>query len=69
MPDIVIVTSFLALVQSFECYFTGPSFRTFAVLCCGWVMTLGRHTLTHVVRCASVITESQLAPDDEKFHS
>lgn len=53
MPDVLIASSFAELLQVFDVCFTGPSSRTFAVLACGWVLTMGRHTVTSVVRAAS----------------
>jgi hypothetical protein len=53
VPDIAIVPSFLALLQVFESCFTAPTFRTFQVLACGWVLALGRHTVTTAVRAAN----------------
>ncbi|WP_052374037.1 IS701 family transposase, partial [Chondromyces apiculatus] len=48
-----IVGSFLAQLQAFEPLFTASSFRTFQVLACGWVLALGRHTVTTAVRSAN----------------
>jgi hypothetical protein len=53
VPDSAIVASFLALLQRFEPHFTAPTFRSFLVLACGWVMALGRHTVTTAVRAAN----------------
>lgn len=53
MPDTAIVASFLALLQGFETHFTAPTFRTFLALACGWVLALGRHTVTAAVRAAN----------------
>lgn len=55
MPDIVIVPSFLALLQVLEPHFTAPTFRTFLTLACGWVLALGRHTVTSAVRAANAM--------------
>lgn len=53
MPDTTIVTSFLTLLQGFAPCFTGPSFQTFVVLASGWLLTMGRHTVTATVRAAN----------------
>ncbi|AKT41630.1 uncharacterized protein CMC5_058370 [Chondromyces crocatus] len=53
MPDMVIVGSFLAQLQPFASLFTARTFRTFQVLACGWVLALGRHTVTMAVRAAN----------------
>ena len=53
MPDIPIVTSFLALLQAFSPHFTAPTFRTFLTIASGWVLALGRHTVTATVRAAN----------------
>lgn len=55
MPDLVIVGSFVQLLQAFAPCFTAPSFQTFLVLACGWVQTLDRHTVTGVVRAARAV--------------
>lgn len=55
MPDIAIVVSFVALLQSFSEYFTAPSARTFVVLASGWALMMGRHTVTGVVRAADAV--------------
>lgn len=53
MPDTVIVPSFLALLQLFAPHFTQPTCRTFLTVACGWVLALGRHTVTTAVRAAN----------------
>lgn len=55
MPDVVIVTSFLQLVQEFAHCFTRPSFASFCVLASGWVLAMGRHTITGTVRAANAV--------------
>lgn len=64
VPDVVIVPSFLALLQVFEPHFTAPSFRTFLTLACGWVLALGRHTVTSAVRAAN----GSRAPQQRHVH-
>ena len=55
MPDTIIVTSFRVLLQRFAPCFTAPSCRTFAVLASGWVLAMGRHTVTAVVQAANAV--------------
>lgn len=55
MPDTVIVSCFTNFLQVFVPCFTAPSFRTFKVLCSGWVLAMGRHTVTGVVRAANAV--------------
>jgi hypothetical protein len=55
VPDTIIATSFLQLLQVFNVCFTTPSARTFTVLACGWVLAMGRHTVTGVVRAANAV--------------
>lgn len=55
MPDTLIVTSFLTLLQGFAPCFSRPSFETFLVLAGGWVLNLGRHTVTGTIRAANAV--------------
>lgn len=55
MPDTLIVTSFLTLLQGFAPCFSRPSFDTFLVLAGGWVLNLGRHTVTATIRAANAV--------------
>jgi hypothetical protein len=55
VSDPLSVASFLALLQAFEPHFTAPTFQTFLTLTCGWVLALGRHTVTAVVRAAGAV--------------
>lgn len=55
MPDLPIVASFAALLQELWSCFTSPSFGTFQMLMCGWVLNLRKHTVTQVVRAAGVV--------------
>jgi DDE superfamily endonuclease len=50
MPDLFLDSSFWPLLQSFSPCFTQPSFCSFVLLCAGWILTLGRHTVTSVVK-------------------
>jgi hypothetical protein len=55
VPDTAIVASFIALLQAFEPHFTAPTYRTFVTIASGWVLALGRHTVTAVVRAAGAV--------------
>jgi hypothetical protein len=55
VPDTSIVTSFLTLLQGFAPCFTAPSFQTFLVMAAGWVLNLGRHTVTSTIRAANAV--------------
>jgi hypothetical protein len=55
MPDADIVASFSELLQGFSSCFTRPSFTSFVVLACGWVLDLRRRTVTEVVRAAQAL--------------
>lgn len=55
MPDTIIVSSFVALIQGFAPCFTRPTFQTFMVLAGGWVLNLGRHTVTATIRAANAV--------------
>ena len=55
VPETLIVSSFQQLLQAFAPCFTAPSFQTFTVLCCGWVLTMGRHTVTATIRAANAV--------------
>ena len=55
MSDPPTVASFLALLQAFAPHFTAPSYQTFLTIACGWVLALGRHTITAVVRAAGAV--------------
>jgi hypothetical protein len=55
VSDTPSVASFLALLQVFKPHFTAPTYQTFLTLACGWVLSLGRHTITAVVRAASAV--------------
>lgn len=55
MPDTTIVSSFQSLLQGFVPCFTAPSFETFLVLAAGWVLNLGRHTVTATIRSANAV--------------
>jgi hypothetical protein len=53
--DVPIVASFRELLYCFLGCFTAPSFDRFYTLMCGWVLQLGRHTVTGTVRAATAV--------------
>jgi hypothetical protein len=55
MLDVPIVASFSELLHCFVGCFTAPSFDTFHTLMSGWVLNLGRHTITATVRVAGAV--------------
>jgi hypothetical protein len=55
MMNISIVSTFPQLLQAFSPCFTAPSFQSFVVLMSGWVLNLGRHTVTGTVRAAGAV--------------
>lgn len=55
MPDTPIASSFPQQLQFFDRCFTAPSFETFVVLASGWLLAMGRHTVTGVVRAADAV--------------
>src|SRR5687768_12989562 len=48
MPDIILPSTFVALLVAFAPCFQAPSYRTFSLLVAGWVHGLGRRTITAV---------------------
>ena len=55
MHGFIISSSFLACLQPFASCFTAPSYRSFVAMCAGWILCLGRHTITGVMRSAGVV--------------
>jgi hypothetical protein len=60
VPDIPTVSTFPQLLQCFAIWFTAPSFDSFVVLMSGWVLNLGRHTVTGTVRAAGAIEHKHI---------
>jgi hypothetical protein len=61
VPNTPIVSSFVALLQRFAPHFTEPTFRTFLVLACGWVLALGPHMVTTAVRGAAAMGSKHIS--------
>ena len=55
MPDPIIATSFAALLGPFSACFTSPSFVLFRHLVAGWLLCIGRHTVTGIVVAGGLI--------------
>ena len=50
LPD-----SFATYFATFSACFTEPTFRRFATLLTGWILCVGKHTVTGVIRAAGVV--------------
>jgi DDE superfamily endonuclease len=55
VSDALLASSFLPLITAFSDCFTRPSFETFQHLVAGWVLCLGRHTVTGVLKAAGAV--------------
>lgn len=55
MPDPMIAPSFAPLVAFFADCFTAPTFATFQHIVAGWVLCVGRHTVTGVLRASGAV--------------
>jgi DDE superfamily endonuclease len=53
VPDLL-VRSFAPLLLAFQSCFTQPSFRSFWVLTCAWVLCSGRRSLTRIIQSAQL---------------
>ena len=60
MTDLAIVSSFTHLLQAFSACFTAPSFASFEMLMSGWVLNVGRHTVTGTVRAAGALSAKHI---------
>ena len=47
--------SFLGCLSAFQPCFTAPGFRRFQVVMAGWLLCIGKHTVTGVMRAAGVV--------------
>lgn len=61
MSDTPIVASFESLLQVLMPCFTAPSFRSFSILMCGWVLNWRRHTVTQTVRAANAVGSKHIS--------
>ena len=60
MTDVLIVSSFVQLLQVFAPCFTAPSFPNFVALMAGWALATGRRTITGVVRAANAVDSKHI---------
>src|SRR5437899_11588972 len=51
----LLAPSLLPLVAEFSLCFTRPSFETFQHILAGWILCLGRHTVTGVLQASGAI--------------
>lgn len=56
MPEPIIATSFAALLGCFSECFTRPGFAMFQHIVSGWVLTLGRRTVTNVALASGALS-------------
>jgi hypothetical protein len=61
MSDAPIVASFAGLLQAFAPCFTAPSFSSFITLMSGWVLNVGRHTVTQTIQAAGAVNEKHIS--------
>jgi hypothetical protein len=57
MSGPLLAPSFVAMLASFSECFTAPSFVTFRHIMAGWVLCVGKHTVTGVLRASGAIGE------------
>jgi len=55
MPEPIIAESLVALLGGFAGCFTAPSFAVFRHMMSGWLLSIGRHTVTSVIVAAGVV--------------
>jgi len=55
VPHLIIATSFAPLLALFADCFTAPTFGTFCHVVNGWILCLGRHTVTGVLQASGAI--------------
>lgn len=55
MSELGLAASFAPLLAAFSECFTAPSYQTFRYLCSGWLLCMGRHTVTGLIQSAGVI--------------
>lgn len=55
MPDPMLAPSLAPLVALFAPAFTTPTFQTFQHLLAGWILCIGKHTVTGVLRASGAI--------------
>jgi hypothetical protein len=55
VPDLMLAPSLVPLVALFAPCFTAPSFVTFQHVVAGWILCLGRHTVTGVLQSSGAV--------------
>jgi len=55
VPEPIIAASFAALLGDFRSCFTSPGFAIFRHMMSGWLLSIGRHTVTSVIVAAGVV--------------
>ena len=55
LPEPIIAASFATLLGDFRSCFTVPSFAVFQHMMSGWLLCIGRHTVTSVIVAADVV--------------
>lgn len=70
MSDLpMIAPSFASLLAPFASCFTSPSFQTFSKLMVGWVLRVGRHTITGVIQAAEAVDDKHYTSFHRFFRS
>jgi hypothetical protein len=57
MPEALLAPSFVPFVAALSGCFTAPSFVTFQHIVAGWILCIGRHTVTGVLRASGAVGE------------
>ena len=57
MTEPLLAPSIMPLIMTFSSCFTAPSFVTFQHLVAGWILCVGRHTVTGVLRASGAVGE------------
>jgi hypothetical protein len=57
MPEALLAPSFVPFVAALSGCFTAPSFVTFQHIVAGWILCVGRHTVTGVLRASGAVGE------------
>ena len=55
MPEPMIAQSLVPMIAVFAECFTAPTFESFRWLMSGWILCIGRHTVTGVIRAANAV--------------
>lgn len=55
MPEPMIAQTLIPMISAFAGCFTAPTFESFRWLISGWILCIGRHTVTGVIRAANAV--------------